>query len=205
MSTGAVMKKIIVATGNKGKLKEITEILANSAFELISMGDVWQPTPEIEETGSTFFQNAMIKADWVFKNSGDWALADDSGLEVDFLDGAPGVRSARYAGDECDNEANKAKLLDALCTTEVHQRTARFRCVMVLKTGNDSYITADGVCEGIIGFKERGQGGFGYDPLFIPDSESLTFAELSSEKKNLISHRGRALRILCEKINGLST
>lgn len=199
------MKKIIVATGNKGKLKEIREILENSAFDLISMGDVWQPTPEIEENGSTFFQNAMIKADWVFKKSGEWALADDSGLEVDFLDGAPGVRSARYAGVECDSEANNAKLLDALRATDVHLRTARFRCVMVLKTGDDSYISADGVCEGIIGFKQQGRGGFGYDPLFIPVSEKLTFAELSSEKKNLISHRGKSLRILREKINGIST
>lgn len=199
------MKKIIVATANKGKLKEIKEILEGSPFELISMGDVWQPTPEIEENGSTFFQNAMIKAEWVFKNSGVWALADDSGLEVDFLGGEPGVRSARFAGDQCDNEANKAKLLDALRMAEEHLRTARFRCVMVLKTGVDSYISADGVCEGKIGFQQQGKDGFGYDPLFIPVSENITFAELSSEKKNLISHRGIALRILREKINGLST
>jgi XTP/dITP diphosphohydrolase len=198
------MKKIIVATTNIGKLKEIREILKNSPFDLISMGDVWQPTPEIEENGSTFFQNAMIKADWVFKNSGVWALADDSGLEVDFLNGQPGVRSARFAGDRCDNEANKAKLLDALRGTEAHMRTARFRCVMVLKTGIESYICADGVCEGRIGFHPQGKDGFGYDPLFIPVSENMTFAELPPEKKNLISHRGNALRILSEKINGLS-
>ena len=199
------MKKVVVATGNQGKLKEIREILGNSPFDLTAMGDVWKPTPEIEENGSTFFQNAMIKADWVFNNSGLWALADDSGLEVDFLNGEPGVRSARYAGEQCDNEANKAKLLDALHSTEAHLRTARFRCVMVLKTGQDSYISADGVCEGVIGFEPQGKGGFGYDPLFIPVSESLSFAQLSSEKKNLLSHRGIALRILREKIDGLFT
>lgn len=198
------MKKIIVATGNRGKLKEIKEILHNSSFELLSMGDVWDPIPEIEENGSTFLQNAVIKADWVFKNSGVWALADDSGLEVDFLGGAPGVRSARYAGEHCNSEANNVLLLNALRSADVSLRTARFRCAMVLKTGADMYISAEGVCEGVIGFEPKGKDGFGYDPLFIPASENMTFAELSSEKKNLLSHRGKALRILREKIDGLS-
>jgi len=204
MDKGCAMRKIIVATGNRGKLKEIKEILHNSSFELLSMRDVWDPIPEIEENGATFLQNAVIKADWVFKNSGVWALADDSGLEVDFLGGDPGVRSARYAGEHCDSEANNVKLINALLFADASRRTARFRCVMVLKTGEDTYISAEGVCEGVIGFEPKGKDGFGYDPLFIPASENVTFAELLSEKKNLLSHRGKALRILREKIDGLS-
>ncbi len=171
--------------------------------ELISLGDLWNPLPEIEENGSTFLQNACVKADWVYSHSGIWTLADDSGLEVDALNGAPGVRSARYAGQQSNAEKNNKKLLDALKNVAMEKRTARFRCAMVLKTGVDSYISAEGVCEGIIGFEFQGSGGFGYDPLFIPINEDKSFAELSSEKKNAISHRGKALKTLRDKINGL--
>lgn len=198
------MKKIIVATGNKGKVKEIGEILSGFPCELISLGDLWNPLPEIDENGSTFLQNACIKADWVYSHSGMWALADDSGLEVDALNGAPGVTSARYAGLQCNAESNNKKLLDALKDVAMEKRTARFRCAVVLKTGIDCYISAEGVCEGIISFEFKGSGGFGYDPLFIPVNEDKSFAELPFEKKNAISHRGKALKILREKINGLS-
>ena len=198
------MKKIIVATGNKGKVKEIKEILSGLPYEFVPLGDIWNPLPDIEENGSTFFQNARIKADWVYSHSGVWALADDSGLEVDALNGAPGVWSARYAGLQGDSQANNKKLLDALKNVSIKQRTARFKCVIVLKYGIDSYISAEGVCEGFIGFQPQGTSGFGYDPLFFPVNENETFAELSSEKKNILSHRGKALKILCEKINELS-
>jgi len=198
------MKKIIVATGNMGKLKEIREILADTPVELVSMGEIWNPIPEIEENGSTFFENAMIKASWVYEKTGIWSLADDSGLEVDFLNGEPGVYSARYAGIQGDYKANNLKLLDSLHNVPSEKRTARFRCVMVIKTSPDSYISAEGTCEGHIGFRLRGSEGFGYDPLFFPGDEKLTFAEIPSVMKNTISHRGRALINLREKLNELS-
>jgi len=198
------MKRIVVASANKGKLKEIWEILSDMSVELVSMGDLWNPVPDIEENGTTFFDNAFIKATWVYKKSGMWSLADDSGLEVDFLNGEPGVFSARYAGKQGDSAANNRKLLDALKDVSIEKRTARFRCVIVLKTGENSFVTADGTCEGTIGFAPSGNEGFGYDPLFIPAGEKHTMAEISSEKKNTISHRGNALKKLREKIDELS-
>jgi XTP/dITP diphosphohydrolase len=198
------MRKIVVASGNKGKLAEIREILKDLPVELIPMSDVWDPVPDIEENGNTFFENALIKAEYVFKRSGLWALADDSGLEVDSLNGEPGVYSARYAGNQGDNEANNALLLSKLNGVPQHLRTARFRCVMVLKTGISSYITSEGACNGTIGLELKGKKGFGYDPLFVPAHETLTFAELSSEKKNNISHRGKALAQLCGKLHELN-
>jgi XTP/dITP diphosphohydrolase len=197
------MKKIVVASGNKGKLGEIREILKDLPVELIPMSDIWNPVPEIEENGNTFFDNALIKAEYVFKRSGLWALADDSGLDVDSLNGAPGVYSARYAGTQGDNDANNALLLKKLSDIPQNQRTARFRCVIVLKTGISSYITSEGTCEGSIGFELKGKKGFGYDPLFIPAHETMTFAELSSDKKNKISHRGKALDQLRRKLHEL--
>lgn len=198
------MRKIIVATGNKGKLKEIREILSGMPVEIVSMGDIWNPVPEIEENGSTFFENALIKASWVYDKTGTWTLADDSGLEVDYLNGEPGVYSARYAGQKADYKANNAKLLDALKNVPLEKRKARFRCVIVIKTGPDSYLTAEGNCEGHIGFELQGTNGFGYDPLFYPENEKLTFAEISSDLKNKMSHRGKALVNLRGKLNELS-
>jgi XTP/dITP diphosphohydrolase len=194
------MRKIVVASGNKGKLAEIREILKDLPVELVPMSDLWDPVPDIEENGNSFFENALIKADYVFKRSGFWALADDSGLEVDSLNGEPGVYSARYAGKQGDNEANNALLLKKLNGVPQYLRKARFRCVMVLKYGTSSYITSEGICEGTIGLELKGKKGFGYDPLFVPEYETLTFAELSSEKKNQISHRGKALAQLCRKL-----
>ncbi|HMA64297.1 MAG: RdgB/HAM1 family non-canonical purine NTP pyrophosphatase [Fibrobacterota bacterium] len=197
------MRKIVVASGNKGKLAEIREILKDLPVELLPMSDLWNPVPDIDENGKSFFDNALIKAEYVFKRSGLWALADDSGLEVDSLSGEPGVYSARYAGKQGDNEANNALLLRKLNGVPPHLRTARFRCVMVLKTGISSTITSEGTCEGTIGFELKGKKGFGYDPLFVPTDETMTFAELSSEKKNQISHRGKALALLCRKLHEL--
>lgn len=194
-------KKIIAATGNSGKMKEIRELLTGLPIELSSLKDHWQPLPEIPETGATFLENARIKADWVFERTGLWALADDSGLEVDALDGAPGVRSARYAGETCDNAANNRKLLRELEACEEKFRTARFRCVIVLKTAPDDYLTTEGICEGRIGFTPEGDRGFGYDPLFIPQGFNRTFAQLDSSEKHEISHRGKALKKLTEILN----
>lgn len=197
------MRRVVVATTNSGKIKEIRELLGSLPIELVSMGELWFPLPQIEETGSTFLQNAMIKADYVFDKSGFWSLADDSGLEVDALHGRPGVYSARYAGPNAGASDNNRKLLDELQTADMAQRTARFRCAIVLKTAPNTYIEAQGVCEGKIGFEPAGSEGFGYDPLFIPDGFDRTFAQLSSIEKHQLSHRGKALNALVEKIDAL--
>ena len=194
------MQKIIVATGNQGKLSEIKEILVDCNFDLSSLKDHFSPIPQIPETGSTFLENARIKADWVFEKTGIWSLADDSGLEVDALNGAPGVWSARFAGEECSSEENNQKLLRLLGDSPFEARTARFRCVIVLKTGKDSYLSTEGVCEGKIGFMPEGSEGFGYDPLFYPEGYDCTFAQLDSAEKNAISHRGKALKKLRESL-----
>jgi XTP/dITP diphosphohydrolase len=198
------MKRIIVATGNPGKMKEFREILADLPIELHSLIDHWNPLPVIEETGLTFYENARIKADWVFEKTGTWALADDSGLEVDALGAAPGVQSARYAGVHANGRENNRKLLEMLRDVPEAQRTARFRCVLVLRTGLRTYLTAEGVCDGTIIDTPRGIGGFGYDPLFIPSGYQMTFAELDSSEKNRISHRAKALRALRGELHDLT-
>lgn len=197
------MKKVVAATSNKGKLLEMREILSSAPIELIAMGEIWNPVPQIDETGFTFFENAFIKADWVYKNSGLWALADDSGLEVDSLGGRPGVFSARFAGESAQTIENNRKLLHEMQNVPALKRTARFRCVVVLKTGPDSFLQSEGVCEGRIGFELCGAAGFGYDPLFIPDGFEKTFAQLSSAEKHQLSHRGKALKSLVEKIDAI--
>ena len=195
------MKNIIIATGNAGKVKEFKEMFAGQNLSVTSLADHFSPIPAIPETGSTFYENARIKADWVFDNAGGeiWSLADDSGLEVDALGGAPGVISAVYAGDNATSADNNEKLLRELDGVPEHLRTARFKCVLVLKTGMDTYYTAEGACEGRIINNAAGEKGFGYDPLFIPAGFDRTFAQLGSEEKNRISHRGIAMRNLAEK------
>ncbi|MCL2219022.1 MAG: RdgB/HAM1 family non-canonical purine NTP pyrophosphatase [Chitinispirillia bacterium] len=191
------MTEIIIATGNAGKVKEFREMFAGLDIAVSSLADHWNPVPDIAETGSTFYDNAKIKADWVYGNtSGVWALADDSGLEVDALGGAPGVISARYSGNGATASRNNEKLLHELRDVPEGRRTARFKCVLVLRTGADTYLTAEGTCEGRIIDKIAGDRGFGYDPLFIPDGFDKTFAQIDSEDKNRISHRGVALKKL---------
>ena len=191
------MREIIIATGNAGKVKEFREMLAGLDIVLTSLADRFDPIPDIAETGSTFYENAKIKADWVYDNAGGiWSLADDSGLEVDALNGAPGVLSARYSGDGANAARNNEKLLNELRGVPESLRAARFRCVLVLKAGIDTYHTAEGTCEGRIIDRATGDKGFGYDPLFIPDGFDRTFAQLAPEEKNRISHRGMALRNL---------
>ncbi len=191
-------QKIIVATGNRGKFREVAEIFCSLPFDLILMTDYWNPAPDIEENGSSFIENARIKADWVYRRSSLWALADDSGLIVDALGGAPGVRSARYAGAQRDDLANNSKLLEELKDVPFEKRTARFACCAALRIDEKTLLYAEGFCEGRITDRPRGAGGFGYDPLFIPDGYDKTFAELTGEEKHNISHRGKALKALKE-------
>jgi XTP/dITP diphosphohydrolase len=192
------MREIIIATGNAGKVKEFREMLAGLDIVLMSLADRFDPVPGIAETGSTFYENAKIKADWVYGNAGGgiWSLADDSGLEVDALNGAPGVLSARYGGCGANAARNNEKLLNELRGVPENLRTARFKCVLVLRSGIDTYHTSEGTCEGRIIDRAVGDMGFGYDPLFIPDGFDRTFAQLDSEEKHRISHRGMALRNL---------
>lgn len=195
-------KELVIATGNAGKVREIGDIFTGMPLCLLTMGEVLDPVPVIEETGSTFAENARIKVDMVFRQSGRWTLGDDSGLAVDALDGAPGIRSARFAGDSTDMEENKHKLLDDLSGVPVAKRTARFICAIALRIANNCLIEAQGVCEGAIINAPRGSGGFGYDPLFVPEGFDRTFAELSTAEKHHISHRGRALRKMKELLDG---
>ena len=193
-------KEIIVATGNTGKLSEIREILRGFPCTLTSLGDYFSPIPDIPEESGTFYGNAAGKAEWVFSRTGKMTLADDSGLEVDFLGGEPGVRSARFAGEPVSNPKNIEKLLSLIASCPLEKRQAQFRCVMVLKVGEKEEISAQGVCRGRIGLAPRGTLGFGYDPVFYPEGFDNTFAELDPAVKNDISHRGKALNALKDKI-----
>lgn len=184
--------KIVFATANKGKIREASEILG-PGFEVVSPADLGI-FDDIEETGSTFRENSLIKAEYICRKTGLDCFADDSGLCVDALGGAPGVHSARYATDGHDFEANIAKLLAELGDNQ--QRKARFRCVVTLLVAGVPHFF-EGTCEGSIAFSKAGCGGFGYDPVFIPDAwPDRTLAELSPDDKNAISHRGQALRLM---------
>ena len=195
------MRPIIVATGNAGKLREIGELLADLPVSLTSLVDHWKPVPSIPETGDTFFENALQKAMWVAQRRDNvWVLADDSGLEVDALAGKPGVRSARFAGDNADVAANNRLLLDLLSHVPQEERTARFKCAMVLVVSAERYFLTEGVCEGSIITEPRGDKGFGYDPLFIPSGFSRTFGEMESVEKHPLSHRGLAMGKMKERI-----
>ena len=190
------MQDIVVATGNQGKLKEINQVL--NPFGLRALGQSDFDVPEIEETGLTFVENAILKARNASAITGKPALADDSGLEVDALQGAPGIYSARYAGvDACDAD-NVAKLLDALKDLPQAQRTARFQCVMVyLRHEADPVpLICQGSWEGYIDFQPSGDNGFGYDPVFVVPEKNCTAAQLPPEIKNQLSHRGQALKKL---------
>jgi XTP/dITP diphosphohydrolase len=182
--------KLLIATHNQHKLHEIRTILALPQLEIIGM-DIFPDLPEVIEDGDTFEANAIKKATEVAAATGLLTMADDSGLEVDALDGAPGVYSARYAGEPSNDSANNRKLLAEL--KDITDRTARFRCAIALVDPGKTTQTVDGRCEGKIGFEPCGKYGFGYDPLFVPAGFTKTFAELSDSEKNSISHRGAAL------------
>lgn len=185
--------RILLATQNQGKVKELQNLLADTPIEVLSLRDIpdWE---EVEETGSTFAENAKIKALAAAQQTGFIALADDSGLEVDALGGAPGVYSARYAGEPKDDEHNNDKLLQALETVPEEKRTARFRCALVIATPEGQTFLTEGTVEGRILRGRRGQEGFGYDPLFFIPDFGRTMAELTLVQKNKISHRSQAFQ-----------
>lgn len=187
------MKKVVLATGNKGKVKELSELLADMDINIIPQSDF--QVPEVAETGTTFVENAIIKARHAAKITGLPAIADDSGLEVDFLQGAPGIYSSRFAGTQCDDNDNNIKLLAKLNGVPEHQRTARFQCVLVYMRHelDPTPVICQGTWEGRITTERHGEHGFGYDPLFWLDDKQMTSAQLPRELKNVLSHRAQAL------------
>lgn len=196
---GEKRPQLIAATKNKGKLLEINQILAGFPWEVISMEQAGF-NEHIEENGSTFEENAIIKAKAVWNATGKAVIADDSGLEVDYLKGAPGVYSARYAGEGAADSDNNRKLLAALEGVPEAERTARFVCTIAVMLENGQVYTARGTCEGRIGFEPKGNNGFGYDPLFYVPEFGMTIAQMDSDAKNSISHRGKALRLMAERL-----
>jgi XTP/dITP diphosphohydrolase len=185
------MSTLLLGTRNLGKIREITSILEDTGWSFSSPRDNVETPPE---HGKTFTDNATAKARFYATASGLWALADDSGLEVDALGGAPGVYSARYAGDHASDPDRRALLLSELAQVSEKDRRARFVSVVVIASADGTVLNvSEGICEGTITFAPRGNGGFGYDPLFVPDGYSQTFAELPETVKNRISHRAQAL------------
>ena len=195
------METIIFATKNKGKIREINEILADMNVNVVSMEEAGI-TIDVVEDGKTFEENSMKKAVQVMEISGKITLADDSGLEIDYLNGEPGVYSARYLGEDTSYRIKNQNLIDRLEGVPDEKRTARFVCVIAAVLPDGGVLTARGTVEGIIGTEERGQGGFGYDPIFYLPEYGCSTAELSMEQKNEISHRGKALREMKEKLRG---
>jgi XTP/dITP diphosphohydrolase len=190
--------RVVLASGNRGKLRELAALLAPLGHELIAQDALGVQSPP--ETGDTFVANALLKADHAFRATGLPALADDSGIEVDALNGRPGVRSARFAGDDATDEQNLARLLSEMKDVPDERRTARFQCVIVFTRGSGEPLIAQGTWEGRIAATPRGRHGFGYDPVFIPAGLTVTSAELDPSDKNERSHRAQALRALVSKL-----
>lgn len=196
MSQTHTGESIVLASNNAGKVREIGQLLAGARIRVVPQGE--QGVPEVEETGLTFVENAILKARHAARHSGLAAIADDSGLEVDALRGAPGIYSARYAGTAASDQENLLKLLRELEDVPENQRTARFQCLLVyLRHANDpTPLICQGTWEGRILTAPRGTNGFGYDPVFFVPTEGCSAAELDPETKNRLSHRGQALRRL---------
>ena len=186
--------KIIIATHNKHKLQEMSRILSPMGYQVVTDRDLGIELTDAEENGETFLDNARIKAESGCKESGLPCIADDSGLCVDALNGAPGVYSARYSGVHGDDDGNNKKLLSELEGVPTEKRTAHFACAICVSFPDGSEVTATGKCEGYIGYEKRGTNGFGYDPLFMVGDRSL--AQMTAEEKDAISHRGNALKEL---------
>lgn len=195
-----MLDKLVVATGNKGKLREIREILTDT--EVLGLSDVGIDC-DVEETGATFAENAYIKAEAISRMTSFAVLADDSGLEVDALDGSPGVYSARFAGENATDDDNVEKLLSLLSHLPEEKRTARFACAMCLIFPDGRKIETFGEsCPGIILDEKRGENGFGYDPVFYAPEYKKTFSEMTMEEKNKVSHRKAALVALSRELKG---
>lgn len=193
-------RKLVVSTGNKHKVDEIKKILNGLPIEVVSKKDVGLEKLDVIEDGDTLEENSFKKAQALAEKLDYMVLADDSGLFVDILNGEPGVYSSRYAGEEGNDKKNNEKLLEKLKDIPLEERKAKFMTVIVLITEEKEIVVVKGECKGLIGFEPKGVNGFGYDPLFIPEGYTETFAELGENIKNKISHRARALENLREKI-----
>lgn len=193
------MKKIVFATGNAGKMREIRMILDAPGVEILSMKEAGIMT-DIEENGTTYEENALIKARAVAAYTDAVVLADDSGLEIDYLNREPGVFSARYLGEDTSYRVKNAKLIERLQGVPDEKRTARFVCAIAAVLPDGRELTVRAAIEGRIGYEEKGEGGFGYDPIFYVPELGKTTAELTGEEKNLVSHRGKALQMMKEEL-----
>ncbi|WP_342510906.1 XTP/dITP diphosphatase [Sporosarcina sp. FSL K6-1522] len=193
------MKEVLIATNNRGKAKDFETLFQPFGVQVLTLNDI-EEAIDVEETGVTFEENAILKAETVARLLNKIVIADDSGLEIDALNGAPGVYSARYAGTEKSDEANIDKVLAELGTVPTEGRTARFRCVLAVAGPGLQTETFSGSCEGLIHTERKGTNGFGYDPIFYVPEQERMMAELSPEEKSLISHRGAALAKLKVKL-----
>jgi len=193
------MEKIVVATQNKGKVKEIKEMLSDIDVEVVTMGEMGINI-DIEENGTTFKENALIKAREISKLTDAIVIADDSGLEIDYLNKEPGVYSARYLGEDTPYEVKNKIIMERLLDVPKEKRTARFVCVMAMCQKGKPEVTTEGVIEGYIGDHAEGENGFGYDPIFFVDELGTSTANISMEEKNKISHRGKAVSKMAEEI-----
>lgn len=194
-------KVFLIASHNMKKRDELCRILSPLGIEIKTAEQAGVTLTDVDETGETFYENALLKAQSGCRESGMPCVADDSGLAVDYLAGAPGVYSARFAGEHGNDEKNNAKLLKLLSDVPLEERTARFVSVVCCVFPNGDIISARGECEGYIGFEKKGNGGFGYDPIFMVGDKS--FAELTPEEKDALSHRGNALNLLSEKLKSI--
>ncbi|QIC08008.1 XTP/dITP diphosphatase [Brevibacillus sp. 7WMA2] len=201
MSEQTAKKKVVLATRNQGKVREFNKLFEVLNLEAVSVSE-FPDAPEVEEDGETFEANALKKAKTISEVLGLPAIGDDSGLEVDALRGAPGVYSARFAGEQATDEENYQKLLTKLADVPMKERTARFRCTLAYVEPGQEPVIATGACEGAIAHAPSGSNGFGYDPVFFVPSQICTMAELSPEQKNTISHRAMAMKDLLEKLKG---
>src|SRR5262245_54205776 len=192
--------RLVLATRNRGKAAELGALVGASAPVAVLTLDAFPDAPEVEEEGASYAENAIRKAQAVAAATGLPALADDSGLEVDALDGAPGIRSARFAGPTADDRDRIATLLTALAGIPDDARTARFRCAVALAWPDGRVVTAEGECRGRIAARPVGEGGFGYDPVFVADDLGRTFAAAPPQEKQRVSHRTRALQTLLERL-----
>ncbi|MFD2446255.1 XTP/dITP diphosphatase [Bacillus sp. CGMCC 1.16607] len=194
------MHEIVIATKNKGKAKEFESLFSKKGFTVKTLLD-YPEIEEVEETGKTFEENAILKAEAVAGQLNQTVISDDSGLIVDALDGRPGIYSARYAGEAKDDEANIDKVLEELAGLPGENRTARFYCALAIAIPGKATYTVSGTCEGEILHERRGTNGFGYDPIFFVNEKNHAMAELTSEEKNVISHRAKAIKKLEKDID----